>query len=159
MISLHFSYPILWIIAAMVFALIEALTPQFVTLWFAAGALVSFILALFKVPFIYQVVAFVASSIIFLIITRPLYRKFVKKNQKATNADRLFGQIGIVSEDIDNDEAKGLVKIKGQVWSARSVDGQEIKAGTKVVPVEIDGVKLIVKLAEDKSEENEEKGE
>lgn len=152
MISFHFSYPLLWIIAALVFALIEALTPQFVTLWFAAGAIVSFILSLFKVPFIYQVIAFAVSSVIFLIITRPIYKKFVKKNQKATNADRLFGQIGIVSEDINNDEARGLVKIKGQVWSARSLDGIEIPTGTKVIPVKIDGVKLIVKLAEEKGE-------
>ena len=39
---------ILWLVAFIIFALVEAFTSQLVTIWFAAGSLMAFILALFN---------------------------------------------------------------------------------------------------------------
>ena len=61
-----------------------------------------------------------------------------------TNADRFIGQQGVVEETINNIEGKGLVKVKGAVWTARSTDGAVIEKGSGVTVDRIDGVKLMV---------------
>ncbi len=133
-----------WVIAIALFSVIEVLTPQFVTIWFAAGAAVALIFALAGLPVVAQIIAFIVSSVVFLVITRPLYDKFIKSRQVATNADSLIGKTAIVTEPIDNDEGVGFVKINGQVWSARSSDGALIDKGEKVHILSIEGVKLII---------------
>ena len=133
-----------WVIAIAVLSLIEVLTPQFVTIWFAAGAVVALIFALAGLPVVAQIIAFIVSSVVFLVVTRPLYDKFIKSRQVATNADSLIGKTAIVTEPIDNDEGVGFVKINGQVWSARSNDGSQISKGEKVHILSIEGVKLII---------------
>lgn len=133
-----------WVIAIAVLSLIEVLTPQFVTIWFAAGAVVGLIFALAGLPVVAQIIAFIVSSVVFLVITRPLYDKFIKTRQVATNADSLIGKTAMVTEDINNDEGTGFVKINGQVWSARTNDGALIGKGEKVLVLSIEGVKLII---------------
>lgn len=135
---------IYWIVAVAAFSLIEALTPQFVTIWFAAGSAVAMIFALLGLPTVAQIIAFIVSSVIFLIITRPLYEKFAKNKQIATNADSLVGKTAVVVEDIDNDEGVGFVKVNGQIWSARTQNGETAVKGEKVEILCIEGVKLIV---------------
>ena len=49
-----------------------------------------------------------------------------------------------MTEKIDDIEAKGLVKVKGSVWSAKSPSGTVIPAGARVKVLSIEGVKLIV---------------
>lgn len=50
---------------------------------------------------------------------------------------------GIVTADINSLESTGLVKVNGEVWSAKA--DENISKGTKVEVLKIDGVKLIVK--------------
>ena len=49
-----------------------------------------------------------------------------------------------VTEDIQNLQSQGQVKVNGMVWSARSTDGQHIPKGTVVRIDRIEGVKLLV---------------
>ena len=62
-----------------------------------------------------------------------------------TNADRYIGKAGVVTEQIDNEAARGLVKVLGSVWTARSADGSVIPAGANVEICAIDGVKSLSK--------------
>ena len=56
-----------------------------------------------------------------------------------------LGAEGVVLETIDNLDAKGLVKVKGSYWTARTEsDELKIKEGTRVTVRRIEGVKLIV---------------
>ena len=80
-----------------------------------------------------------------IFVTRPLYKRFIKTKLVPTNSDRLIGDTAVVTETIDNLEAKGAVKVQGQVWSARSENGEVIPENTPVTVVRIEGVKLIVK--------------
>ena len=50
----------------------------------------------------------------------------------------------VVTEDIDNMEAKGSVKVAGQIWSAKSTKGLPIKKESIVIVDSIEGVKLSV---------------
>ena len=94
-----------------------------------------------------QGMLFVAVSVVALLATKPLVKKYLRPRMQATNADRCVGRTGVVLEDIDNLAATGQVRVCGSVWSARSTDGAPIAAGTTVVVDRIEGVKLMVRPA------------
>ncbi len=134
-----------WIALTIVFVIAEAATAQLTTVWFALGSVVALILAACGVKSLaVQIVVFIAVSAISLIATRPLVKKMLQKRVVATNADRNIGETGITISEINNLEAKGEVKVKGVVWTARSDNGEVIPEGSKVRVKNIEGVKLIV---------------
>lgn len=135
----------IWLVLLILFIVTEVATAQLTTIWFAAGALVSLILSLAGIENIpAQVIVFVLVSLISLIATRPLVKKLTQKTKQATNADMCIGQQAVVISDIDNLKSTGQVKINGNIWSARSIDGRIIPSNTTVTVRSIEGVKLIV---------------
>jgi membrane protein implicated in regulation of membrane protease activity len=125
---------------------VEAVTSDFVAIWFFPAALVSLILSLFDVPVWLQILLFVLVGLALVIATRPLCRKFLTVKRERTNAESLIGKICIVTEEIRNIDEVGEVKVGGLCWSARAEDAQRVIAvGEHVEIVEIQGVKLIVK--------------
>lgn len=137
----------LWIALMVVFIVVEGLTVQLVSTWFAVGALGALIANLCGARTGWQIAVFFIVSIICLIITKPLVKKLTSKNIQPTNADRCIGQEAIVIERIDNIAGKGQVNVKGAVWTARSCDGRIVDEGERVKILSIDGVKLIVEPA------------
>lgn len=135
---------VFWTILIIGFIALEATTTQLVCIWFAGGAFVSLIINMLGVGFWPQIIAFVISSAILLMATKPLATKLKKKTSLKTNTEALIGQKAVVLEDISNINSKGAVKFNDVVWSARSRNEADIKAGTQVVVEEISGVKLIV---------------
>ena len=138
----------LWLTVAVIMAVVEAATPTLVTIWFMLGAVAALIAAWLGGPIMLQLVLFVAVSIILLIATRPLAKKLLEKTEKTTtNADRIIGETGIVTEEIDNIKNTGEIAVLGQVWSAKSEFGNNIPVGQQVTVTQISGVKAIVKEA------------
>lgn len=135
---------IIWVAAAALFLVTEALTVGLTSIWLAIGALGALVVALCKGQLWLQIAVFIVVTIAALIVTRPLAKKYINAKKSPTNADRLFGVTGLVTEEIDNIKNVGTVTISGQVWTARSMTGEILVAGTKVKPVSIEGVKLIV---------------
>lgn len=135
---------IIWAAAIIAFGVLEAVTAQLVSIWFVIGAIGAFVAALFDASVTVQVIIFIAVTIIALIVTRPLVKKFVHPKKQATNADRVLNQKGIVVEEINNIKATGQVKVDGKVWSARSTDNSIIDVNEEIIIKEISGVKLIV---------------
>ena len=126
-----------WLGAAAVFVVIEIMTMGLTTIWFAGGALVGAVMAAVSLPLWSQIIAFAVISVILLILTRPWALKYVNS---------LIGQTGLVTQDIDNLNAKGQVKERGQIWTARSIsDEVKLHEGQKVSIESISGVKVIVK--------------
>jgi membrane protein implicated in regulation of membrane protease activity len=142
------SYIIFWLTLFLVLAVIEAATLGLITIWFAIGALFGFFGALAGLSFFWQVILFMLSATIFLIYTRPFAVKYLNTRTKRTNVDRLVGERGIVIEAIDAVNGKGQVRVLGQVWSARTLNGEQIDVDTKIEVQEISGVKLIVQKVE-----------
>lgn len=138
---------IIWIIAAVVFALIEAATVSLITVWFAVGSVAAAVAAYLGGSVLVQLGTFVIVSGVFLCLTRPLFKKIAVKKTQHTNADRLLGREALVIKRIDSIENSGQVKIMGQVWSAVSEDGSVIEEDAKVTVRDISGVKLVVKPA------------
>ena len=146
--NVQISMTVVWLICMVVLAVLEAVTTQLVSIWFAFGALIAMISSLLHAPVWLQAVLFVIVSALSLVLTRPLVRKMTNNKQVHTNADRVLGREGVVIRDIRTADASGQVKVDGQVWSARSLDDSEIASGTQIVVQRIEGVKLIVSAKE-----------
>lgn len=136
---------IFWLAACILMFVVEAVTVNLVSVWFALGALAALITALIGGQLWLQIVIFFAVTILTLIATRPLVKKyFNKQHHEPTNADMLIGKICIVTQDIDNIAATGEANCSGSTWTARSLTGSIIKKGSKARVHSIQGVKLIV---------------
>lgn len=140
------TYIIAWFIAFLVLLFIEIITINLVTIWFAIGALGALITALITDSFVIQVIVFLVVSIIALLVTKPLIKKFKGFQVVPTNSDRVIGKIGEVTKKIEKNKY-GEVKVFGNIWTAYS--DEELEVGTKVIVKEIEGVKLIVKKEEE----------
>ena len=138
------AYSIFWIAALIFFIIVEAVTVGLASIWFAIGALAALICALLNGPVWLQTTWFLTVSVITLILTRPLVKKYVNSRAVPTNADRNIGRTATVTERIDNLASTGAVRIDGVLWTARSVSGEPIEEGARVVVREIQGVKVIV---------------
>ena len=136
---------IIWLVLAILMAIIEAVTVQLVSIWFVAGAVASCITSLITDNVIIQAIVFVAVTAIALIVTRPIVKRMKEKAPEPTNSDRCIGKEGVVVTAIDNSSAKGQVRVGSSVWTARSADDSVIPADTHVTVVAIEGVKLIVR--------------
>lgn len=132
-----------WLGLLIILIAIEAATVSLTTIWFAAGSLVAFFMALFGLDLWVQVLVFLVASTLLLIFTRPIAVKYLKVGITRTNIDAVIGEKGLVVLDI-KEFSVGQVKVKGQVWSAVSKDGEAIEKDSEVIIEAIEGVKLIV---------------
>ncbi len=142
---MEYAMLIFWIVLLVVLIIIEAVTAQLVTIWFAAGAAAALVAELCGLEQWLQWVIFIAVSAVALVATRPLVKKITNKTVQPTNADRCIGQTAVVTEDIVNIDARGQVNVNGITWTARSSDGSVIKKDERVIVEKIEGVKLIVR--------------
>lgn len=139
---------IVWGVLFVAFLLVEIFTLAYVSIWFAVASLVSFILAIFKVPLEAQCIVFVAVSAVLFFATRPLVKKYLHGKTVSTNADSVIGMEGVVRVPIDNLKAQGRVYVNGLDWAAKSLSGEPIEQDARVLVRRIEGVSLIVERAE-----------
>lgn len=145
-ITIHLA--IIWLIAAVILLIVEALTAGLATIWFAAGAFVALIFALFDTPLWLQVLIFFVVSIVLLVSTRKIFVEKLKTGTEKTNVDALIGTEGLVTMSIEP-FSPGQVKVKGQIWTAVGESSDvAVAEGTLVKIVAIEGVKLIVAAAD-----------
>lgn len=135
-----------WVVLIIAFLVIEGVVPGLVSIWFALGALAALIAAMLGAQIWLQALWFVIVSVVALVLTRPLAKKYVNSRTQATNADMLIGQECIVKESIDALRGTGAVFIAGKEWTARCANPEEtLEPGAVAVVERIEGVKLIVR--------------
>lgn len=134
----------IWIGAIVVFGIAEAMTAGLVSIWFVIGSVAGLVAAICNGPLWLQVTLFFVVSVLTLIATRPLVKRMAAKDNVATNADRVLGNMARVTEAIDNTIPTGAVYIDGKTWTARSANGEVIAVSEMVRVVKMEGVKLIV---------------
>lgn len=135
-----------WLIAIVVFLIIEGIVPGLVSIWFAFGSLAALIASLLHAPFWLQVLWFFIVSVAALCLTRPFARKYVNARAQPTNADMIIGADCVVKETISNLMGTGAVSAGGKIWTARTEeDGVTAEPGEIMKVVRIEGVKLIVR--------------
>ena len=131
----------IWLIAFLGLLLLEFLTVGLVSIWFAVGALAALITTFITKSIAIQTIVFIVVSIVALVFTRPLLKKFKSAGFEPTNTDRVIGKVAEVTKEISPNQY-GEVVIFGTEWMAASEEKQAV--GTKVVVKKIDGAKLIV---------------
>lgn len=136
----------IWLGIFIVALVIEALSPELVSIWFAAGALISVIVSLIpETKWWIQLIIFVVVSVSTLLCLRPVIRKFMKRNIVNSNVDEIVHKKGKMTKACD-ELNHGEVKINGVLWTACSSDEKTPIAEGKLVEVlSISGNKLIVK--------------
>ena len=113
------------IIAAIV---IEVITVDLVSVWFAAGGIIALILCLLGINQSIQIAAFIIIAIITAVVVRPIAKKYMRGNIERTNFDRVIGKHGLITKTITAD-TKGEVKVMSTLWLASSIDNTTINEG------------------------------
>lgn len=131
-----------WLIIFVLMVVIEFATTDFVTIWFAASAIPTLIVAaIWPERFLVQTLIFVIAGIALLVLTRPALVKYFRKNITHTNVDSFVGKTAIVTKTITPIE-RGLVNFERQTWTA--VSNEEILEGASVKILAIEGNKFVV---------------
>ena len=134
-----------WVVAALVFIILEIFTSGFAVACFSVGCLAAAVsAAIAPHTFWLQVLLFAVFSVLAIIFVRPLVLKYMDKGEKPSNADTIVGQIAKVVEAIPAGD-KGRVRVFGDDWQAVGEGGAAIPEGTKVTIVARDGNIVTVK--------------
>ncbi len=134
----------LWLGITILAAVVEAIVPALISIWFVPGGLLAFIASLAGGPLWLQILLFLTGTVAALFVTRPLAKRLQKPEPASTNADRVIGAAAVVTQEINNLQATGRVSVMGNSWAARSQQEKRIPTGETVKIVRIEGVKLIV---------------
>ncbi|MGH3329465.1 MAG: NfeD family protein [Streptomycetales bacterium] len=135
-----------WLVAAAALGVAEIFTVSLVFLMLAGGAAVAGLvdLVLPGAGLAVQVLAFVVVSVALLAVVRPVAsRHLYHAPETRTGVAALEGAQALVLERVDAQD--GRVKLAGEVWSARSYDGQTVlEPGRSVDVIKIEGATALV---------------
>ncbi|MBR3888578.1 MAG: NfeD family protein [Clostridia bacterium] len=139
----------IWLVIAGIFTIVEIATVGFFIIWFGVAAVLTALFSLFMPEaYLVQVVFWAITSVLLVLFTKKFTDK-VKPETTATNVYSIIGKRAVVTTTINNENSTGQIKVDGDVWSAKAEDYDEIiEAGEHVEILRIDGVKVIVKKAE-----------
>ena len=131
----------IWLGIIILLTIVELLTVQLTTVYFALSGIVALLLSFQIKSFPIQFMIFVVLGIVLMITTRPTLQKLLKRMPNEQQQKKLLGMQGIVIEEIKKGYT-GTVKVNGRLWSASS--SKKIKIGCFVKILEIDGMTLKV---------------
>jgi membrane protein implicated in regulation of membrane protease activity len=137
---------VLWLIAAVIFAIGEIATTGLFLAPFAGGAAIAALLAAAGAGATIEWATFLVVSILLLAALRPIAREHQRTRAKIkTGTAALVGQTATVVERIANAEGVGCVRLDGEIWTARAyVDEETYEPGTRVQVLEIRGATALV---------------
>jgi membrane protein implicated in regulation of membrane protease activity len=135
---------IAWVIAAVALGAAEYFTLTLAFGLLAAAALVAAVVAGVGGSLLAQVLAFAIAGGVGLLIVRPIARRQMTHPSLVREGSyALVGKKAMVIEEVTG--TQGLIKLSGEVWSARALDENHvIPAGTPVDVMEIEGATAIV---------------
>ncbi|MGA7203613.1 MAG: NfeD family protein [Specibacter sp.] len=135
---------IIWLTVFLLLAVAEMLTLNLYFILMSVGALAALVTFLFHGELWLQIVIFCVVALATTVLIRPLALKHLQRGpaDQLSNVDRLIGHHAVVLEAVST--TGGLVKIGGDVWTARVRGGSQIPAGTAVEVSAIDGATAII---------------
>jgi membrane protein implicated in regulation of membrane protease activity len=109
-----------WLLVALVLLGAEALTLQFVLLYFGLGALVAAAVSPF-LSTVGQGLVFALSAVVLMVLTRrPVLAYARGQRDVATNVDTVTGRSAVVTIAVDNHANTGQVRVGSEYWTART---------------------------------------
>ncbi len=135
---------LLWLIASGLLAVGEIATLAFILGPVALAALATAGVAALGVGMVVQLAVFIVASLASLAIVRPIAQRHLRTPAKIrTGTAALVGESAVVLERVD--QLGGRIKLGGEIWSARALDGAgTFDPGAHVHVVEIAGATAIV---------------
>jgi membrane protein implicated in regulation of membrane protease activity len=135
---------IAWVIAAVALGAAEYFTLTLAFGLLAAAALVAAVVAGVGGSLLAQVLAFAIAGGVGLLIVRPIARRQMTHPSLVREGSyALVGKKAMVIEEVTG--TQGLIKLSGEVWTARALDENHvIPAGALVDVKEIEGATAIV---------------
>lgn len=138
---------LLWIVLGIALVVAEVFTATFVLVMLAGGAFAAAVAAAVGAPVLLQAIVFAGVSTLSVWLLRPLVRRRMLgggTGEPESEAVReLEGAAGEVVERVTT--TAGLVKLEGELWSARAFDAtQVIEPGERVRVVEVRGATAMV---------------
>ncbi len=135
-----------WLIIAILFFIIEVLTPGvFLYSCFSIGAIIAAVVSLFSKSLILQCIIFVVVSILSIYFLKPLLMKLLIPLTIKSNVDKIVGQTGVVVERIDGKKSMGIVKVENELWRAVAENNEVINVDEEIVVLKVEGAHLVVK--------------
>lgn len=133
-----------WLILALLLGVAEVSTTTLVFGMLTGGALAAAGASLAGADLTLQLLVFAVVSALLVLVVRPVARRHIRMPlQTRSGVAALVGSEAVVLETVDSHD--GRIKLAGEVWSARSYDGQvELAAGTAVYVVAIEGATALV---------------
>ncbi|MEV6601083.1 NfeD family protein [Actinoplanes sp. NPDC051346] len=138
---------VLWLVVAVALAIAEAFTATFLVIFFAAGALAAAGAAALGASVLVQAIVFAIVSGLSVAAVRPIIirhqRSALETGETPFGIEAIEGSKATVLEEVDADH--GLIKIDGELWTARSFDGAEkYLPGEHVRVIKVKGATAIV---------------
>ena len=133
----------IWLGVTAAALIIEFITTEMVSVWFAGGGLVAMILAIFGVDWYVTVPVAIVVSFALMLAFRKLVMKKLSKGEVKTNAESVFGKEFILLSGTE-DEGGSTIKINGVVWDVKTEDDTPLKKGDRVRVLNLEGNKYIV---------------
>jgi membrane protein implicated in regulation of membrane protease activity len=134
---------VLWLALSVGLAAAELVSLDLILLMLAVGAMGGAVAAAVHAPEILQVLVALAISLGMLTLVRPsVVRRLHRGPELTTGHAALVGKQAVVLETVD--ARSGRIKLRGQIWSARSFDESVIAPGSTVDVYEIDGATAVV---------------
>lgn len=131
---------IVWLVLIVVFGIIEAFTVNFVSIWFALGAIAALIASALTGSVTVQCTLFVIISALALVLSRPLKKRLTKAHI-ATNADSNIGRTATIIVAATA-QSPARAHLDGVDWNVRSQN--QLCVGDKCNITAIEGNTLIV---------------
>jgi membrane protein implicated in regulation of membrane protease activity len=135
---------LIWLIAAGVLAIAEALSLDLFLIMLAGAALATAGVAALGAPVALQVAVFAVTALGLVAVVRPLaQRRLELPSSERTGIEALKGRNAVVIRTVD--EHGGRVKLAGEEWSAQAYDPtQVLPVGSTVQVMEIRGATAVV---------------
>ena len=136
--------PLIWLVVALGLAGAEALTGDLSLLMLSGGAFAAVGSSLVFDELWIDAVAFAVVSVLLLVLVRPmLRRRFTAGTGLLEPAKALEGKSALVLESVERHA--GLVKLDGEVWTARPLNDDDVyEPGDHVTVMRIDGATAVV---------------
>ena len=129
---------IVWLLGAIIFAVIEFIVPGLISIWFAISAVITIFFSMIVEKVLYQGYFFVVVSVLLLLITRNYCKKI--RSQKNDKVDRITGTVVEIKE-ID-ERGNYIIYLDGKHWLGKSETLLNI--GDKAKILKIEGIKLVL---------------
>ncbi len=134
---------IIWVAVGVFFLIVELSTAALVSIWFVPAAIITCLLSFVIKSAIWQIAIFVFLSAIFMVISRKIYKKYIKKPvDDVDQNEKLLGKIVTITDTTDG--INGRVRMGDIYWKAITENGETLSENEKAVIKSVNGTTLVV---------------